>query len=39
MMGIDDQDSTYMGLQCPFDAEKRPVIYLKYVKMSYYNKK
>jgi len=39
MMGIDDQDSTYMGLPCPFDAEKRPVIYLKYGKMSYYNKK
>jgi Rad3-related DNA helicase len=28
-----------MALPCPFKAEKRPVIYLKFGKMSYYHKK
>ena len=39
MMGIEEEDSTYLDLPCPFDAEKRPIIYLKFGKMSYYNKK
>lgn len=39
IMGIDSQESTYLSLSCPFEAQKRPVIYLKFGKMSYYNKK
>jgi Rad3-related DNA helicase len=39
IMGIDESDSTYLALPCPFDPEKRPVIYLQFGKMSYYNKK
>jgi Rad3-related DNA helicase len=39
IMGINEEESTYMELPCPFDSEKRPVIYLKYGKMSYYDKK
>lgn len=39
IMGIDDHESTYLALPCPFKAEARPVIYLKFGKMSYYNKK
>jgi ATP-dependent DNA helicase DinG len=39
IMGIDEEESTYLSLPCPFDPQKRPVIYLKFGKMSYYNKK
>jgi ATP-dependent DNA helicase DinG len=39
IMGIDESDSTYLALPCPFDAQKRPVIYVKFGKMSYYEKK
>jgi Rad3-related DNA helicase len=39
MMGIEDEESAYIALPCPFEAAKRPVIYLKFGKMSYYNKK
>jgi Rad3-related DNA helicase len=39
IMGIEETESTYLPLPCPFDAEKRPVVYLKFGKMSYYNKK
>ena len=39
IMGVDAEESTHLVLPCPFDAEKRPVIYLKFGKMSYYNKK
>jgi Rad3-related DNA helicase len=38
-MGVEDHESTYLALPCPFDATKRPVIYLRFGKMSYYNKK
>lgn len=39
IMGIEESDSTYLDLPCPFAAEKRPIVYLKFGKMSYYNKK
>jgi len=39
IVGIDEDESTYLALPCPFAAEKRPVVYLKFGKMSYYNKK
>jgi Rad3-related DNA helicase len=39
IMGVEDHESTYLALPCPFDAAKRPVIYLRFGKMSYYNKK
>jgi len=39
IMGVDEEESTYLSLPCPFDPEKRPVVYLKFGKMSYYNKK
>lgn len=39
IMGVDDEESSYLAMPCPFLAEKRPVIYLKFGKMSYYNKK
>jgi Rad3-related DNA helicase len=39
IMGIEEDQSTYLAMPCPFSAEKRPVIYLKFGKMSYYNKK
>ena len=38
IMGIPNDESTYLSLECPFDAEKRPVIYAKFGKMSYYDK-
>ena len=37
-MGVKDEDSTYLALPCPFDAAKRPIIYAKFGKMSYYEK-
>jgi ATP-dependent DNA helicase DinG len=39
ILGIDPSESTYLDLPCPFNPEKRPIIYLKFGKMSYYNKK
>jgi Rad3-related DNA helicase len=39
IMGIEDHESTYLARPCPFTAESRPVIYAKFGKMSYYNKK
>jgi Rad3-related DNA helicase len=39
IMGVDESESSYLDLPCPFDAEKRPIIYLKFGKMSYYHKK
>jgi ATP-dependent DNA helicase DinG len=39
IMGLEEDESTYLALPCPFKAEKRPVIYLKYGKMSYAQKK
>jgi ATP-dependent DNA helicase DinG len=38
LMGIKDEESKYLALPCPFDAEKRPIIYAKFGKMSYYEK-
>lgn len=38
LMGYDVENSSYLALPCPFDAEKRPIIYLKFGKMSYYQK-
>lgn len=39
IMGIEPEDSSYLALPCPFKPEKRPVIYVKFGKMSYYSKK
>lgn len=39
IMGVEEEESEYLSLPCPFLAEKRPVVYLKFGKMSYYNKK
>lgn len=38
LMGLDDDEYSYLELQCPFDVSKRPIIYLKFGKMSYYDK-
>ena len=38
IMGIED-DVDYLSLPCPFDVKNRPIIYLKFGKMSYYEKK
>lgn len=39
ILGAEPEDTTYLDLPCPFVAEKRPVIYVKFGKMSYHNKK
>jgi ATP-dependent DNA helicase DinG len=39
LMGLDEGEYSYLELPCPFKAEKRPIIYVKFGKMSYYNKK
>jgi Rad3-related DNA helicase len=39
LMGLEDEEYSYLELPCPFDAKKRPIIYLKFGKMSYYDKK
>ena len=39
LMGIDSTGVSYLALPCPFDAKNRPIIYLKFGKMSYYDKK
>lgn len=38
LMGLEEGESTYLDLPCPFKAENRPLIYLKFGKMSYYDK-
>jgi len=38
LMGLEKEDSSYLALPCPFDAEKRPIIYAKFGKMSYHEK-
>ena len=39
VLGVEPEETSYLDLPCPFSAEKRPVIYMKIGKMSYYNKK
>jgi len=39
LMGLDDDEYSYLELPCPFKAENRPIIYVKFGKMSYYDKK
>ena len=39
LLGLDAEEYSYLELQCPFEASKRPIIYLKFGKMSYYDKK
>jgi Rad3-related DNA helicase len=39
LMGLDSEKSSYLALPCPFNAKSRPVIYVKFGKMSYYQKK
>lgn len=38
LMGLESDAYTYLSLPCPFNAENRPIIYLKFGKMSYYDK-
>jgi Rad3-related DNA helicase len=38
LMGLEEKEYTYLSLPCPFSEENRPVIYLKFGKMSYYEK-
>lgn len=38
LMGLDEDEYTYLSLPCPFRVENRPIIYLKFGKMSYYNR-
>lgn len=38
LMGYNVEKSAYLSLPCPFDAAKRPIIYLRFGKMSYYQK-
>lgn len=38
LMGLEKNESSYLALPCPFDVEKRPIIYVKFGKMSYYDK-
>lgn len=38
LMGIEKEETSYLALPCPFDAEKRPIIYAKFGKMSYHEK-
>ena len=38
LMGLEKGEYSYLSLPCPFDAEKRPIIYVKFGKMSYYDK-
>lgn len=39
LMGINSEKATHLCLPCPFDPKKRPVVYLKFGKMSYGEKK
>jgi len=38
IMGVDTTITSYLSIPCPFEVTKRPVIYVKFGKMSYYNK-
>jgi Rad3-related DNA helicase len=38
LVGLEDDESEYLALPCPFDVDKRPIIYTKFGKMSYYDK-
>lgn len=38
LMGLNSEEYTYLSLPCPFPTENRPIIYLKFGKMSYYDK-
>lgn len=38
MLGIENEPRDYIALPCPFPKENRPVIYVKFGKMSYYDK-
>lgn len=38
LMGVPDEETTYISLDCPFDPQKRPVTYTRFGKMSYYDK-
>lgn len=38
LIGLEDGEYTYLDLPCPFKEEKRPIIYVKFGKMSYYDK-
>jgi len=38
LMGLKKEEYSYLELPCPFEASKRPIIYLKFGKMSYYDK-
>jgi len=39
IMGIAEEEVDYLALPCPFNAENRPIVYLKFGKMSYYSKR
>ncbi len=39
LMGLDDDEYSYLELPCPFKPKNRPIIYVKFGKMSYYDKK
>jgi ATP-dependent DNA helicase DinG len=38
LMGLQESEYTYISLPCPFPEENRPIVYLKFGKMSYYDK-
>lgn len=38
LMGLEKDEYTYKALPCPFKPENRPIIYVKFGKMSYYDK-
>lgn len=38
LMGLEPDEYTYKALPCPFEPSKRPIIYVKFGKMSYYDK-
>lgn len=38
LMGLDKDEYTYKALPCPFEPSNRPIIYVKFGKMSYYDK-
>lgn len=38
MLGIENESRDYIALPCPFPKENRPIIYVKFGKMSYYEK-
>ena len=38
LLGLEKDEASYLALPCPFEVEKRPIIYVKFGKMSYYDK-